>query len=493
MQVSDRLGLILIAVLVAGVISAPAQNITAYGYPGDLTPDSNSSNGVGNRNNKLVPFGSAAVTSAALSPEYAFQRGIALGQQFTQPAANGQTYNLRYDDTKPDSGGDQTVDIYDPNSLLTQGGNDNNFKTTANGMPTVDQGPNAASPLGSANGILGFPFGPGPSMNAFLDNLLAKYKSAGQRWEAAIYTAAVHLFWILAGISLFWTGAWMAIKQADLVEIVAELCRFIMVTGLFFWLLLNGTSFAAMIIASLRQLGGEATGTNGFLEPGAILTVGFKIFQQTVSHINLLEMQASMVPFVMAVVILIVLTLVTVNVVLLLVAAWIVVYAGLIFLGFGGCRWTSDMAVAYYRTILGIGVMLLTMELLIGIGTTFVQDLVDSIGQGLNPATMAVIMAASVILLVMSHRLPPMVAGIVTGAAHNGGIGVVGFMTAVAAIGANRIFGSASQVMRAIGSNGDSPDGGIQARIDAADAAESARQEPPPRFEPAIQTTTKNI
>ena len=53
----------------------------------------------------------------------------------------------------------------------------------------------------------------------------------------------------------------MAIKQSDLVEIVAELCRFIMFTGLFLWLLTNGATFANDIVNSLRQIGGDAAGT----------------------------------------------------------------------------------------------------------------------------------------------------------------------------------------------------------------------------------------
>src|ERR1700752_4341565 len=65
-----------------------------------------------------------------------------------------------------------------------------------------------------------------------VDDLLGKYKSAGKAWEATIEQAATNLFWLLATISLGWTCISMAIKQADFVEIVAELCRYIMFTGL---------------------------------------------------------------------------------------------------------------------------------------------------------------------------------------------------------------------------------------------------------------------
>ncbi|HKM82989.1 MAG TPA: type IV secretion system protein [Candidatus Acidoferrum sp.] len=54
---------------------------------------------------------------------------------------------------------------------------------------------------------------------------------------------------------------------------------------------------------------------------------------------------------------LVVCALIAVNMILLLCAAWIVTYAGLIFLGFGGCRWRSDMAINYYRCPVDVGLL----------------------------------------------------------------------------------------------------------------------------------------
>ena len=79
------------------------------------------------------------------------------------------------------------------------------------------------------------------------------------------------------------------------------------------------------------------------------------MYQQTLQHVNWLQPESIVAPIIIAVIILIVCALIAVNMILLLCAAWIVLYAGLIFLGFGGCRWTSDMAINYYRTVLGVG------------------------------------------------------------------------------------------------------------------------------------------
>jgi type IV secretion system protein TrbL len=105
----------------------------------------------------------------------------------------------------------------------------------------------------------------------------------------------------------------------------------------------------------------------------------------------------------------------------------------LIFLGFGGCRWTSDMAINYYRTVLGVGVSLMTMQLIIGIGVQFLQQLVASTSQTLDASQLGILLCAVIILAVISHRLPHMVAGMVIGGGANSAIGGVGVMTLFAA------------------------------------------------------------
>jgi len=271
------------------------------------------------------------------------------------------------------------------------------------------------------------------NVQGVIDTLLNKYRSAGQTWTGTIQNAATNLFWLLATISLGWTCVSMAIKQSDLVEIVAELCRFIMFTGLFLWLLMNGSTFSSAIIHSLWQIGGDAGGAGQQIFPMAVLNLGLQVYQQTLQHVNWLQPESIVAPIIIAVIILIMCALVAVNMILLLCAAWVVLYAGLIFLGFGGCRWTCDMAINYYRTVLGVGVSLMTMQLIIGIGVQFLQQLVVSTASNLDAGALGVLMCATIILAVISHRLPHMVAGMVVGGGHNGAIGGIGVMTLFAA------------------------------------------------------------
>jgi len=60
--------------------------------------------------------------------------------------------------------------------------------------------------------------------------------------------------------------------------------------------------------------------------------------------------------------ILVLLAVITVNMLLLLVSGWLLMYAGIFILGFGGSRWTSDMAINYYKTVLAVVVPIMSRQ-----------------------------------------------------------------------------------------------------------------------------------
>ena len=135
------------------------------------------------------------------------------------------------------------------------------------------------------------------------------------------------------------------------------------------------------------------------------------------------------------------------------------------------------MAINYYRTVLGVGVSLMTMQLIIGIGVQFLQQLVASVGNNQDVGQIAIIMCATIILAVISHRLPQMVAGMVVGGGHNGAIGGVGIMTLMGAgiAGASLAArATGTPIGAAAGAVGDQAHDQLQQRIASAEAAMSA-------------------
>jgi type IV secretion system protein TrbL len=255
-----------------------------------------------------------------------------------------------------------------------------------------------------------------------LDDVLRRYSTAASAWGSIITSHATWLFWTLTLISMVWTFGMMALRKADIGEFYAEFIRFIVFTGFFWWLLTNGPKFAIDIQDSLRKIGGNATGTGLTLTPSGIVDIGFDIFARVYDSSSGWTPVDSTAGIIISLIILVVLALVGVNMLLLLISGWILAYAGVFFLGFGGSRWTSDMAISYFKTVLSVAAQLLTMVLLVGIGKSFVDQYYTNMSAGIQMKELGVMLIVSVILLALTNKIPPLIGQIAMG----GGTGALG-------------------------------------------------------------------
>lgn len=307
-----------------------------------------------------------------------------------------------------------------------------------------------------------------------LDDVLIRFSKNVGFWEKVIKERASWLFWLLATISMVWTFGLMALRKADLGEFFAEFFRFTAFTGFFYWLLDNGPRFAVSIIASLRKIASEASGLPNILSPSGIVDAGFVIFYKVVDQLASLGLADAIASAIIAAIILVVFALVGINMLLLLVSAWILAYAGIFFLGFGGSRWTSDMAIGYFKTVLNIAAQLFSMVLLVGIGISFVDDSIKALAVSVRLKELGAMLVVAVVLLLLVTRIPPLIGGLAGGnaGALGGGFGM-GALAGAATLGATAAASAASAMV----SGGAALAGGAQAVMAAfskASASESS-------------------
>lgn len=265
-----------------------------------------------------------------------------------------------------------------------------------------------------------------------LDVVIAAFSSRASAWQSVVMNAASWLFWTLGTISFTWTMGMLALRKADVQEFFAEFIKFSLFFGFFYWLLKNGPSFADSIIRSMRQIGDNAAGTSG-LSPSSIVDVGFRIWTKAVDNLSLWEPVDSFIGIVLSLGVLVLLALTAINMLLLLISAWILMYAGIFFLGFGGSRWTSDLAINYFKSVLGVAVQLFGMILLVGIGTDLLNSFFGQMAKGTpNFKELGVMLTLCLALLILSSKIPAMLAGVLTGSS----IGSMGSMTAGGVVGA---------------------------------------------------------
>jgi type IV secretion system protein TrbL len=259
-----------------------------------------------------------------------------------------------------------------------------------------------------------------------LDTVLQKYKEAVNGWSAVMIKYASWLFWSLALMSMVWTFGMMAMQGDGLNTALAEIVRFFAVTGFFWYLLLKGPKISMSIIESMSQIGGEAInkGTPGF-SPGSVTDIGFDLFFKVLDQSSVWSPVESTAGILIALLILGILAIVAVNLLLLFISAWILSYGGIFFLGFGGARWTSDMAIGFYKTVLSTGAQIMSMILIIGIGKQILDSYYVQMSKGISLKEMGVIFVVALALLYLTNKIPAMIGGL-AGGAGTGGIGSFG-------------------------------------------------------------------
>jgi P-type conjugative transfer protein TrbL len=197
-------------------------------------------------------------------------------------------------------------------------------------------------------------------------------------------------------------------------DVFAELIRFAMFTGLAWFGLINGPAFGQDILNTCIQLGGQAGGFGKGLTPATIADIGFQLFHDAVSPLNWFYPPGAALASVLVALGVVIMAVVTAcNLLLLILSAWVAGAAGLVLLGFGGCRWTSDMAANYFRGLLSIGMKVLTMEMVLGIGVAFVKGIIAAMAYPASLTDLAILAGLFVALAFVSDRLPNVVAGMV--------------------------------------------------------------------------------
>jgi len=256
--------------------------------------------------------------------------------------------------------------------------------------------------------------------DGLLDEVATRFQDASSAWAGVITTAATWLYWTLVVISMVWTFGIMALRRADIGEFFAEFFRFTMFTGFFWWLLTNGPNFANSIIVSLRKIATDASGLPHDLTPSTPVSIGWDILVKSAKTLSFVNPIDGLAIFLITSAILACMATVAANMLQSLINAWVLSYAGVFVLGFGGSRWTSDIALNYYRTILGVALKLMTMTLLAGIAISIMYDFYDALSEDASVRELLLVFVVSLVLAILIHSVPNSVASLVPGGGANG-------------------------------------------------------------------------
>lgn len=294
-----------------------------------------------------------------------------------------------------------------------------------------------------------------------LNEVSDRFLTASSTWAGTITQYASWLFWTLVVISMVWTFGMMALRKADIGEFFAEFVRFTIFTGFFWWLLINGPNFAMDIVNSLRTIAAEASGLPRALNPSTPIDIAFDILAKAAKSYSVTSPIDNLSIFLTTLAILACMAVVAANVLLALITAWVLAYAGVFVLGFGGARWTSDIALNYFRSVIGIALKLMTITLLVGIAVSIIDGYHADLANKASMDELLVIFVVSLVLVILVNTIPNVIAGLIpgggaaasavssfgAGAIMGAGMAAAGMATGGAALAAKATMGAATGAM----------------------------------------------
>ena len=261
------------------------------------------------------------------------------------------------------------------------------------------------------------------------------FKNAIQGYGPPIIIIAERLFWSLALISLVWTGVTMILKKGDAMDFLSEFVKYSIALGFFYWLLTNSTTMASSIIDGLATASEQVSSTsNGIKNGNTIFQQAQDVSWFAASQISILDPKMAFIWALIAIISLILGCYILVVVISAFCAGAMLAYAGIFVLGFGGSRWTSDIAITFYKAVIAAGLKIFTLNLLAQAAITVVQQTVYQNKNDLAGAMTC--LAILVIVALLLSQVPDLIAGLVYGATFRSPGSATGSIVATAGFAA---------------------------------------------------------
>jgi type IV secretion system protein TrbL len=249
--------------------------------------------------------------------------------------------------------------------------------------------------------------------------ILDQYRDQRITWFTNVWPYANTLFGLLAVIEFAWSAAVMLLEKSDMQSWTAALVRKIMWLGAFYTLLVYGRWWVPAIVNSFEQIGQTASGT-GPMSPTDVflrgLNIGGAMMDAASSSAFFTNTGACLALVFAAAITVLSFIAITIQFIVAMVESYIVVAAGIIFLGFGGSRWTAPYVERYIGLGVSTGVKIMLLYLLMGTGMNVSLGWIDAataIGTSSKPAMNAFeIMGASLIFMMLCWQIPKLFAAV---------------------------------------------------------------------------------
>ncbi len=259
-----------------------------------------------------------------------------------------------------------------------------------------------------------------------LDEVALDYKTISFTWLDRLIPIAQRVFVLLAGIEFVISGAIWMLRGDHLDEAVGQFILKFAFLAFAFALIFSFEFWVPEIVNGFTQAGSIGSG-QGLIGPSRVLDIGDQVYMAMAEATRTLTVLVNPVS-VLTIGIAATLTalcyvIVAVMLVLVLIESYLVLGAGVVFLGFAGFRGTASFAENYILYAFHVGIKLFLIHLLVGLGAALAQTWALYIRSTAGPLDLGPIwqvLAGSLVFVLVVVVLPRSFARGITGGASLG-------------------------------------------------------------------------
>jgi type IV secretion system protein TrbL len=256
--------------------------------------------------------------------------------------------------------------------------------------------------------------------SAILTDIVRDYEAVTASWFAALGPIATKIFWTLVAIQLTWSAIWWVLDREDGLAVLSSLLRQVVAIAFFYALLLNGGTWIPAVIQGFSQAGASAAGITNLSPTGVFdqgLALANKILNAT-ADLGLLDgFFASLIAGISALIVVIAFAIIAAQLLVVLVESFIVIGAGVLFLGFAGSRWTKFFTERYLSYLASVGVKLFVLYLIMGVGMGIAARWMPILERGgFSPIPFFYVMGGSLVFVFLTWHIPAVAGSMMAGA-----------------------------------------------------------------------------
>lgn len=262
-----------------------------------------------------------------------------------------------------------------------------------------------------------------------VNHIATAYSDRASVYGTALRVYAERLFYWCLVLDVAYLGIRCVLSREQIADILKQFCMILLVAGFFLAVITHYQDWTGNIINGLMGIGATIGSPDLDLAP---FSEGINVAKNIIAKVSITSPAESLGFLIAAGVIMVCFALMTAQIVLIKCESYIAMNAAVLLLGFGGSSFFKEYAVNTLRYALSVAFKLFVMQLVMGIGMSFVTDFSTSSTELID---LLVLIGAAVVLLALVKTLPEICAGIITGSHTGSGSALTSTAGAVAGAG----------------------------------------------------------